>query len=440
MQAQWFLRKFPWNPEITKNRTFAFTLCWLLLCFFWPACFSFAQTAGAAASQVTASSLLPPPRPEVITYNRLQYELYFASIAWYLLGLCLAVKLGLGRRVLDRVDQILRINTEDGQSRLGFGRSFVRISLLFAILSFGFVIWRLPITFSWFMVERRYGFATQGIGLWLSDRLAAYAIDLASIPAVWFGYWLIQRSPRKWWLWLWAASIPWLIAMVAIVPVVVDPVYNHFTPLPDSPLRRDILALARKAGIGEVPIYRVDSSKRSTKVNAYVTGIGPTKRIVIWDNTLSKLSHDQILAVLGHEMGHYVLHHIWRSVVVGSFGAFCLLFVLSKALPWSISRVRHNSGIRGITDPAGLPLAMLLLQFLFYVQTPVENAILRYNEHEADRYGLQLTHLNEAAARVFAGFVRQNYSDPDPPRFIVFWLYSHPPIKERVEFALTYGG
>src|SRR5262249_21065698 len=153
----------------------------------------------------------------------------------------------------------------DGESQPGVGKSFVRIAILYAILSLALLLWRLPISLTWYGIERNFGFATQSLGFWLSDRIISYLFGLVSIPVLWVGYWLVRRSPSRWWLWLWAGSIPWLIVTVAVVPIVIDPVYNHFTPLPNSQLKRDILALAAKAGIDGVQVFRVDSSKRTTK-------------------------------------------------------------------------------------------------------------------------------------------------------------------------------
>jgi STE24 endopeptidase len=396
-----------------------------------------AQISKTGAPAVSASSLIPTVRTEIIAYNRTQYILYFISTAWGFLGLVLVVRMGLGRRILNTVDRRIGVPTDEPVQIRPLWL-LLRVAPYFAMFSLLMLVWRLPLGLCGYWVERSYGFATLSLPRWIGDRMTGYLFGLISIPAVWFGYWLIQKSPKRWWLWLWLASIPWTVAAWVIIPIMVDPVYNHFVPLPESPLKRDIVALASKAGIGGAQVFRVDTSKRTTKVNAYVTGIGPSKRIVIWDSTLNKLSHDEILAVLGHEMGHYVLNHMWRSVFTGTIGAFCLLYLLSRLLPMGINRVGKLAGIRGVSDPAGLPLALLLLSAMLFLQTPVENAILRYNEHEADRYGLELTHLNEATARAFAGFVEQNYSDPDPPKFIVFWLYSHPPIRERVEFALSY--
>jgi len=368
---------------------------------------------------------LPPAPPESVAYNRIWYTLYFVGAAWGLLGLGLMVWGGLGARLRDLAERRARA-------------PFLRAALLYALLSLLLLLWRLPVSLYGYSVERAYGFATLTPWAWLLDRGRGYVVGLLNVPAVWIGYLLLERSPKRWWLWLWLASLPWMLAMTVLAPILIDPFYNRFRPLPASPLRTDLLALANRAGIEGAQVYEVDSSQRTTKLNAYVAGLGPTKRIVLWDTTLRTLRHDEILAITGHEIGHYVLGHVWCNFVAGVVGAFALLWLLSRLLPWAVRRFGPRAGIRSLHDLAGLPLAMLLLSALLFLQTPVESAISRYQEHQADRYGLELTRLNEATARAFITFVQRDYADPDPPPFLVFWFFSHPPIRQRVDFALRY--
>ncbi len=351
------------------------------------------------------------------------------------------IRFGIGRRIRDAVDKTLGLPSAQHKTPSALrrtGLSILRAALFYAAFSFLYLCWNLPLGFLGYRIERSYGFATYGLGLWTMDRVRGYLIGLLTVPAVWLGYLLLERSPRKWWLWLWLASIPWTVAMTVASPLLVLRAYNRFEPLPPSPLRERLLILAQKAGIGDAKVYRVDSSKRTTKVNAYVAGIGPTKRIVIWDTTLRAMPEDQIVAIVGHEIGHFVLRHVWWNVVIGIPGMLLFLWLLSRVLPLAIEKIGTKAGARNLHDIAGLPLAMLILNVFLFIQTPVESAISRYEEREADKFGLELTHLNEPTAQAFISFVESNYADPDPPKFIVFWFYSHPPLRERVEFALEY--
>ena len=230
---------------------------------------------------------------------------------------------------------------------------------------------------------------------------------------------------------------------IFLAPLVVDPLFNKFTPMPPSPLRTQIQALAAKAGIPDAPIYVVDKSKQTETTNAYVTGIGASARIVIWDTTLKRMPPDQVVAVVGHEMGHYVLKHLYlgfAEAVLGLLVALPLVQVLVQRL---IARCGPRWRLRGLTDPAAVPAFLLVLGVLTFLAEPITSACSRQIEHAADAYGIAITQDRVAAARAFVSLSEQNLSDPDPPALIRFWLFSHPPLRERLEFALgrkTEGG
>ncbi len=373
-----------------------------------------------------ARPLLPPASPRIESYNRTWYTLYFVGAAWEILGLGLMLRFQAGPRIRDYFERRVRFR-------------FLQITGFYVVFSLLLAIWHLPLAFYGYTVDREFGFARQSVGLWLMDRGRGYLLGLPSILAVWFGYWLLRRSPKRWWLWLWVGTVPWILAQSVFWPIVVAPMYNRFTPMPEGPLQERLLGLARKAGVEGAQVYQVDISRRTTKLNAYVAGLGPTKRIVIWDTTLKALSDDEIVAIIGHELGHYVLNHVWWNALTSCVGAFAILWLLSRILPWVIGRWGAGIRIRRMEDIGGLPIVSLAVFVVLFLQTPIESAISRYDEHEADRYGLELTGLNEATARAFATFVKRDYADPDPPPFIVFWFYSHPPIRDRVNFALNYG-
>jgi Zn-dependent protease with chaperone function len=227
--------------------------------------------------------------------------------------------------------------------------------------------------------------------------------------------------------------------MIVLRPLVVAPAYNRFTPMRDQQLRQRLEALAEKAGVRGARVYQVDISRRTTKLNAYVTGIGPSKRIVIWDTTLKALSHDEIAAIMAHELGHYVLGHIWWKLGESIFGAFALLWLLGLLYPWAIERWGRRYGVKSVLDVAGLPVFSVVLYVLMLLQTPVERALSRMHERAADRYGLELNGDGPAMARAYVVFVRRDFTDPDPPLFIHWWFGSHPTLRERVEEAVAYG-
>jgi Zn-dependent protease with chaperone function len=375
------------------------------------------------ASPVSAPIRLPEASPRIIAYNRFWYTLYFAGTAWQALGLVLLIRLRAAPRLRDAAEKRTRF-------------LFLQAAWVWVGFSLLLALWQMPLGAVGYLHERGYGFATLSPWLWLADRGRGWLLGLVNVLVVWAGYRLLRWQPRRWWLWLWAASIPWQFAMIVVRPALVDTQYNRFEPLPDGPLRQRLLKLAEDAGIEGARVYQVDISRRTTKLNAYVTGLGPTKRIVLWDNTLKALSDDETVAIMAHEIGHYVLAHMWWRLAEGIAGAFALLWLLSRMLPWAVSRWGARRDVRDAADLGGLPIAYLAVMVLIFAQTPVESALSRIHERAADRYAVETTGLREPLARAFVAFVEKDYGDPDPPRFLVWWFYSHPPLRERVEFAL----
>ena len=368
---------------------------------------------------------IPPATPRIRAYNDALYTLAFLGFLWEAVGLWLLLHLGFAANIRTWVHARAH-------------RLFWRIALLWCVVSGLMALWRLPPAFAEYVLDRKYGFATLGLFLWLGDRLRGWLFGLAAIPMVWIAWVLLLRSPRRWWIWLWLATIPWSVFTTVLQPVVVDPAYNRFTQLPQGKLRSQIAQLAARAGVGGAQILVADASRRTTRSNAYVTGIGPTRRIVLWNTTIRALPADEVLFVVAHEIGHYVLGHLWWLLAGNVAGSFALLAVLSQAYPWAVRRWGPRWHIESTTDLAALPVALLVLQVLFFAQLPAAGAYSRFLEHQADRYGLDLTHDNCAAARLFADFVRRDYADPDPPRIVVLWFYTHPPVRDRLRFALTY--
>ena len=173
-------------------------------------------------------------------------------------------------------------------------------------------------------------------------------------------------------------------------------------------------------------------------MNAYVTGLGPSKRIVLWDTLLAKLDHDEILAVMGHEMGHYVLHHIWKGMAFGIAVSLIGFFLGQKICERGVARWGARWGVTDCADPAALPWLLLVATLIGFVGSPIDSGFSRHIEHQADKFGLELTHLNEAMASSFVKFAEDSKHDPNPPRFIEWWRYSHPAAQRRIDFALSY--
>lgn len=374
--------------------------------------------------------------PQAIAYQRAGYALGFFGLFWGLFGLWLLLRSGLSVGFRERVYRWIGRPAPEGS-----GPPFRAIALYFLLFTLFVHLWRLPVGVAGIALEQHFGFAPEGIGRYgryLADVGLSSLFSLAAIPLVWAGYWLLARFPHRWWLWLWGGLVPLIFAVIVLQPILIAPAYNHYTPLPPGPLRTQILALAAKAGIHGGSVFVEDTSARTRHVNAYVYGLGPTTRIVINDTALQQLPEDQILAMVGHEMGHYVEGHIWFGFAGAVVGAGIFLWLAARILPWAVRQGRKRWGLQGMGDLAALPLFYLILSLFMVIQSPIQAAMSRYMEHRADAFGLRITHLNDAMARLFVGFAERDYSDPDPPRLLQFWYGDHPTLKERIDFALRY--
>jgi Zn-dependent protease with chaperone function len=238
-----------------------------------------------------------------------------------------------------------------------------------------------------------------------------------------------------------------LLGIIYIGPWVIDPLFNHFEPLENehSQLVADIQTLTQHAGV-PIPrdrIFLMRASEKSNRMNAYVTGLGASKRVVIWDTTLQKTSNSEALSVIGHELGHYVLGHVWKGFLFGAVGLLVALYLVFRGLDWSLDRWGQDWKIYGTEDWAALVPFLLLFQILMFFAAPVVNGISRLEEHAADVYGLEIIHSvvpnsEEVAAHTFQIMGESDLEDPNPSPFITFWLYSHPPLAERLVFAHSY--
>ena len=374
----------------------------------------------------------PNVRPPIVTpqmkrYSEIGYALYFGGTLYSLLALWAVLASGLSAR-LRQIVQPLRF-------------SLLRLLGYYTLLALTLLVIHAPLTvFAGYWLPHAYGQSAEGFGAWAGDHLKSLGVDIATtVPVLWLLFWLIRRSQRRWALWFWAALIPIIAFGIFAAPLVVDPLFNKFTPLPPSPLRVQIAALAAKAGIPDAPIYVVDKSRQTKQTNAYVTGIGSSARIVLWDTILPpRMPQDQVVAIVGHEMGHYVLKHLYWGFALTVLGLLLTLPLAQKFAERLVARVGPRWGVDGLSDYAATPVLLLTVSLFSFCLAPLTNAASREVEHQADAYGLQVTNNGPAMARAFVGLSEQNLSDPSPPPFIAFWLFTHPPLSQRIDFALHY--
>jgi Zn-dependent protease with chaperone function len=206
----------------------------------------------------------------------------------------------------------------------------------------------------------------------------------------------------------------------------------------DKRLEADILALARRAGIEGGRVYEVNKSVDTNAINAYVTGFGGSKRIVLWDTLLEKMQRREVLFVMGHEMGHYVLGHVWKTILFLSAVIMAALYAIHRTAGWLIRRYKHRFGFDQLSDVASVPLFALLFGVYVFVATPAVLAYTRHTEHEADRYGLEISRDNRAAAGAFVKLQTENLWVPRPGLLYKLWRSSHPTLGERIDFCNDY--
>ena len=288
-----------------------------------------------------------------------------------------------------------------------------------------------------FLREHQYHLATQSFGTWFGERLIALAVSSVMLAVfVVVIYAVIRRARQTWHLWGAGAAIGLVAFALFVSPVFVEPLFNSYTPLNDGPLKEDILAMARANGIPADQVYVVDASRQTTRISANVAGLFGTMRIALNDNLLKEGTAAEIRAVMGHEIGHYVLNHVWKFLT-----AFVILIALGFAfVRWSFAWLHARFGqawaVRDIADPAGFPLFAALIAVFFFVMTPVINTLSRSAEAEADIFGLNAARAPDGFASIAMKLATYRKIDPGPIEEIIF--YDHPSGRARVEMAMRW--
>ena len=310
---------------------------------------------------------------------------------------------------------------------------------LVAVLFVVVVAWVAALPLSYvrgFAVQHAWGLSTQDALAWLVDSLRSLlvgAVVAAAAGLTFFG--LMRSQPRTWWLSGWVGFTALTALLFFLYPVLIAPLFNRFTPLDDPGLTQDIRELAAEAGITVDDVLVADASRRSTIENAYVAGLGATKRVVLFDTLLSAGDEAETRYVVAHELGHRVENHITKNLALSSAGlllGFALLAWLSRR-----SEVWAWAGADGVHDQAAIPVLVLFTTVLTLVLMPLENAISRRFESRADQIALDLTDDPDTAIRVHRRLAFSNIADLDPPAPAVWLLYTHPPVGERIEAAVA---
>jgi len=386
-----------------------------------------ASTAGTAQAGPAAPVPVPPPSEKALRYYRSGNVLWVVTTLWSLLVPVLLLFTGFSARLRDAARKV---------GRYWFFTIAV-YGILFTIVSF---VLDLPLAYySDFVREHAYGLSDQTAAKWWSDALKGLALGCVfSALFLWFPYLLLRKSPRRWWLYTGLATIPLLAFLLFVTPIWIEPLFNKFGPMKDKALEAQILALADRAGIEGSRVYEVNKSVDTKTVNAYVTGFLHTKRIVLWDTILAKLNSQEVLFVMGHEMGHYVLGHTWQLILLGAALSLLGLWVIHRTAGWLIARYRDRFGFTELADVASVPLVVLLFSLVSLVVTPAVLGVTRHDEHEADRFGLEITRGSHDCATAFVKLQEENLGIPRPGLLYKLWRSSHPPLGERIDFCNEY--
>lgn len=292
----------------------------------------------------------------------------------------------------------------------------------------------LPVSAYAELVRHRYGLSTRGWALWLRDLTVATAIS-AVVTALALGsfLWLVRRAPRTWWAWSAGVAAGFVVVGSFLYPVLFEPAFNRFEPLPAGELRTDLLALAAESGVPVRDVLVSDASRRTTALNAYVSGIGATRRIVVYDTLLDELPDEQIESIVAHELGHVVHRDVLTGTLIGALGAAAATALLGWLLCWT--PLLRRVGASGPGDPRVVPLVLFLLATGSVLATPLQNTVSRQVEVRADLHALDSTRDPDAFVDMQRRLATTNISDPDPPAAWQWFFGSHPTTAQRVAFA-----
>lgn len=386
-----------------------------------------AQDPTAPAAAEAGSVPVPEPSAKALRYYHSGNVLWLTATLWGLAVPALLLFTGFSARLRDWAGAI---------GRRWFGTIAIYVVLYLVMV----YVLDLPLSYySGFVRQHAYDLSNQSLAQWLGDSLKSLLVTMViAVATLWLPYLLLRKSPRRWWLYTALASVPLLALLLLIQPVLIAPLFDDFGPMGDKTLEAKILALADRAGIEGGRVFEVNKSEDTEAVNAYVAGLLDTKRIVLWDTLLSKLDHDQVLVVVGHEMGHYVLGHIWTLLTLLCLLVLATLYAVHRSLGFLIRRYSHRFGFSDPADVASLPLLVLLFSAFFLLAQPIAFAYSRHIEREADRFGLEITRDNLAMATAFTILQQENLAHPRPGPLYVLWRSRHPPIAERIELANRY--
>jgi STE24 endopeptidase len=387
-------------------------------------------------SQPTGTYTLPPDKlAKATTLARARNLLSIGSTLWGILFLALILAFRWVAAVRDRAALVTQ-------------RPWLQGFLFLPALVLLLVAANLPFDIAEHHLSLAYGLSVQHWGSWFWDWTKSLLLTiLGGTLALWLLFAIIRRSQRLWWFWFWLIAVPTQVLLIYILPVVVDPLFNHFEPLArTNPALVDQLERVVARSNLQIPptrMFLMRASDKYTGINAYVTGFGASKRVVVWDTAIQKAAPDQILFIFGHEQGHYVLNHIHKGLLFSSGLILLFLFFGYHLSYWLLRRYGERWRVRSLSDWGSVGVLLLIFSVFGFLADPVINSFSRVQEHHADIYGQEVIHglvqdPQSTAAEAFQVLGEVWLEDPHPSPFIELWLYNHPSTSHRMAFAAQY--
>lgn len=359
-------------------------------------------------------------------YSKVRNLLFFLSTPLEWLIYTLILVLGLSKAFKRWAEQSAKIK-------------FVQTAIYLFWLSLFAFIATFPLNFISYSLSKSYHISVQTFSSWIKEELIDFWINYGiMLIIVTVLYWLINKSQKRWWLYAWLLSVPFTLFMMFLRPVVIDPLYNDFYPLKNKELEAKILSMADQANIPSEHVFEVNMAKKTTALNAYVTGIGSNSRIVLWDTTLNRLNEKQILFIMAHEMAHYVKKHLYIGIAGYLLLSLAGLYITAKAMNGAISRWGKDLKIPHVNDITSLPLFLMILSILMFASSPLSNIVSRYQEKQADQYAIEMTKDPAASISTFQVLTRAGLSQVNPPLLVKIFRYEHPTMLERISAMEDY--
>ena len=402
-----------------------------------PTALSAPTTTAAPVSPANAQEAyaLPPDKlAKAIEISRIRNILNIAGSVWGIVfvWILLAAR---GWSGIERWAQ--RISSRRWIQGVVFFAAFLIIS---AVASF-------PVDWLGEHYELAYGVSVQSWGSWLGDEGKGLGLALViGVHVLLLFNWIVRRWPRRYWFGAWVVTLPILVFAIFVTPLLA-PIFDKFEPLQKNypVLVTKLEKVVARTGTDIPPdrMYLMKASLKTNGLNAYVNGIGATKRIVVWDTTAGRVPDDEVLFIFGHESGHYVLNHIPKYIVIFSVGLFFVYWACAGFAAWLVARFGARWGTNDLSSRTGFVVLLFTVSIAGFLLEPTQNAVSRHYEHQADVYGQEAIHgivpdPQKTAVAAFNDLGKAWLEDPNPSPFIEFWLFSHPSVEERARFAEQY--